>query len=43
MYISDDYLAFRDSGYDSQYGKLLFIDQKDPLTHHIFFDDNVDE
>jgi hypothetical protein len=42
MYVSDDYIAFRDSGYQSAFGKILLIDSQDPTKHDIFFDDNVD-
>lgn len=40
--VNDDYWYWRNRNEQSQYGKLLLLDQSDQMTHNIFFDDNMD-
>ena len=43
MSMSEDYAAWRDSGFSNSRAKLLLVDQADYNTQHIFFDDNADD
>jgi len=41
--IQHDYNAWKNAEFDQRAGKLLLVDQADYATHHIFFDDNVED
>ena len=43
MSMSEDYPAWKESGFSNSRAKLLLVDQADYNTQHIFFDDNADE
>ena len=43
MAISDDHENWQANDYHREVAKLLFIDQGEYNTQHIFFDDNADE
>jgi len=43
MSMSEDYPAWKESGFSNTRAKLLLVDQADYNTQHIFFDDNADE
>lgn len=42
MTIQDDYLNWKENEYNREVAKILFVDQADYGTQHIFFDDNAD-
>lgn len=41
--ISEDFAAYKAAEFDQRMGKLLFVDEADYQTQHIFFDDNANE
>jgi hypothetical protein len=41
--LRDDYGIWNLNGEVSQFGKVIPVDQQDYSTHHIFFDDNIEE
>lgn len=43
MAINDDYLNWKENDFHREVGKVVWIDQADYGTQHIFFDDNADE
>lgn len=43
MAISDDYENWKSNDFHREVAKLLFIDQGEYNTQHIFFDDSADE
>ena len=43
MSMSEDYPAWKESGFSNSRAKLLLLDQADYNTQHIFFDDNADD